>query len=81
MLVLWKKMAGPHYIWLLMKVIPLNSIGLIKNERKIKCTKINFRTIGYDNIAEILIKTGANVNFVDKDDETPLLRAIEKGNL
>lgn len=38
-------------------------------------------TLGFPKVIDLLIKNGANVNFVDNDCKTPLHFAVETGNL
>lgn len=41
---------------------------------------MNKLSIGYGNVAEILMKNGANVNFAGHEGKTPLHLAAERGN-
>lgn len=58
-----------------MTINPLTN-GLPQGSYQLKRThcsfNFQFHLIGTDNIADLLVRNGANINALDKDEDTPL---------
>lgn len=69
-------MEKRHSIW------PLDSVcRKVLNKNRLNIKMEIFFTIGHKRIADILIKSGANVNSEGNTEETPLHSAVLHGEL